>query len=173
MQVKSSKGKKCQRQSSEGEEVKRTSSKVGKLQRKKREGKEVKRQRSEEKEVQRNQCEKEDNEVMLLGDDIGESTEGTKVEFTLGDIDLDQPTAVLSQLNVWLNDKGKALEQGVQLRKRKRIIPMWKIIEGSELVPRTLAQTTGLQMLDPMKAIPHDDLVKLLKLCWEWRHNPK
>ncbi|KAI5312263.1 hypothetical protein L3X38_041436 [Prunus dulcis] len=75
---------------------------------------------------------------MLLGDDIGESTEGTKVEFTLGDIDLDQPTAVLSQLNVWLNDK----------------------------------ETTGLQMLDPIKAIPHDDLVKLLKLCWEWRHNP-
>ncbi|KAI5337845.1 hypothetical protein L3X38_017116 [Prunus dulcis] len=23
-----------------------------------------------------------------------------------------------------------------------------------------------------MKAIPHDDMVKLLKLCWEWRHNP-
>ncbi|BBG93950.1 hypothetical protein Prudu_002110 [Prunus dulcis] len=99
------------------------------------------------------------------------NTEGTKVEFTVGDIDLDQPTAVLSQLNVWLNDKGKAVEQGVQLRKRKRIIPMWKIIEGSELVPKTLAQTTGLQMLDPMKAIPHDDLVNL-KLCWEWRHNP-
>ncbi|KAI5345954.1 hypothetical protein L3X38_013831 [Prunus dulcis] len=109
---------------------------------------------------------------MLLGGDIGESTEGTKVEFTVGDIDLDQPTAVLSQLNVWLNDKGKAMEQGVQLRKRKRIIPMWKISEGSELVPKTLAQTTGLQMLDPMKAIPHDDLVNLLKLCWEWRHNP-
>ena len=88
-------------------------------------------------------------------------------------IDLDQPTAVLSQLNVWLNDKGKAVEQGVQLRKRKRIIPMWKIIEGSELVPKTLAQTTGLQMLGPMKAIPHDDLVNLLKLCWEWRQDPK
>ncbi|KAI5334859.1 hypothetical protein L3X38_024992 [Prunus dulcis] len=70
---------------------------------------------------------------MLLGDDIGESTEGTKIEFTLGDIDLDQPTAVLSQLNVWLNDKGKAVEQGVQLRKRKRIIPMWKIIEDSKV----------------------------------------
>ncbi|KAI5351724.1 hypothetical protein L3X38_004615 [Prunus dulcis] len=27
-------------------------------------------------------------------------------------------------------------------------------------------------MLDPMKAIPHDDMVKLLKLSWEWRHNP-
>jgi len=110
---------------------------------------------------------------MLLGDDIGESTEGTKVEFSLGDIDLDQPTAVLSQLNVWLNDKGKAVEQGVQLRKRKMIIPMWKIIEGSELVSKTLAETTGLQMLDPTKAILYDDLVKLLKLCWEWRHNPK
>ncbi|KAI5343134.1 hypothetical protein L3X38_011010 [Prunus dulcis] len=85
---------------------------------------------------------------MLLGGDIGESTEGTKVEFTVGDIDLDQPTVVLSQLNVWLNDK------------------------GSELVPITLAQTTGLQMLDPIKAIPHDDLVNLLKLCWERRHNP-
>ncbi|CAL2227686.1 unnamed protein product [Prunus armeniaca] len=97
-------------------------------------GKEVKRQRSEEKEVQRNQCEEEGDEVMLLGDDIGESTEGTKVKFTLGDIDLDQPTAVLSQLNIWLNDEGKAVERGVQLRKRKRIIPMWKIFEASELV---------------------------------------
>ncbi|KAI5348049.1 hypothetical protein L3X38_000936 [Prunus dulcis] len=172
VQIKSSEGEEAQRKSSEGEEVKRNSSKGEELQRKKREGKEVKRQRSEEKEVQRNQCEKEDNEVMLLEGDIGESTEGTKVEFTVGDIDLDQPTAVLSQLNVWLNDKGKAVEQGVQLRKRKRIIPMWKIIEGSELVPKTLAQTTGLQMLDPLKAIPHDDLVNLLKLCWEWRHNP-
>ncbi|KAI5351315.1 hypothetical protein L3X38_004206 [Prunus dulcis] len=109
---------------------------------------------------------------MLLGDDIGESTEGTKVEFTLEDIDLDQPTAVLSQLNVWLNDEGKAVEQRVQLRKRKRIIPMWKIIEGSELVQKNLLETTRLQMLDPMKAILHDDMVKLLKLCWEWRHNP-
>ncbi|KAI5323924.1 hypothetical protein L3X38_032997 [Prunus dulcis] len=182
VKIKSSKGEEAQRKSSEGEEVKRKSSKGEELQkkssegedpqRKRREGKEVKRQRSEEKEVQRNQCEKEDNEVMLLGGDIGESTEGTKVEFTFGDIDLDQPTAVLSQLNVWLNDKGKAVEQGVQLRKRKRIIPMWKIIEGSELVQKTLPETTGLQMLDPMKAIPHDDLVKLLKLCWEWRYNP-
>ncbi|KAI5318488.1 hypothetical protein L3X38_038196 [Prunus dulcis] len=60
---------------------------------------------------------------MLLGDDIGKSPEGTKVEFTPEDIDLDQPTAVLSQLNVWLNDEGKAVEQGVQLWKRKRIIP--------------------------------------------------
>ncbi|KAI5351733.1 hypothetical protein L3X38_004624 [Prunus dulcis] len=100
VQVKSRKGKKGQRQSSEGEEVKRTSSKVGKLQRKKREGKEVKRQRSEEKEVQRNPCEKEDNEVMLLGGDIGESTEGTQLEFSIRDIDLDQHTAVLSKLNV-------------------------------------------------------------------------
>ncbi len=173
VQVKSSKGKKGQRQSSEGEEVKRTSSKVGKLQRKKREGKEVKRQRSEEKEVQRNQCEKEDNEVMLLGGDIGESTEGTQLEFSIRDIDLDQPTAVLSKLNVWLNHNGKASAQGVQLRKRKRIIPKWKIIEASELVPKTAAQTTGLKTLDPMKAIPHDDLVNLLKLCWEWRQDPK
>ncbi|KAI5348827.1 hypothetical protein L3X38_001714 [Prunus dulcis] len=172
VQVKSSQGEEAQRQSSEGEEVKRKSSKGEKLQRKKREGKEVKRQRSEEKEVQRNQCEKEDNEVMLLGGDIGKSTEGTLLEFTVGDIDLDQPTTVLSQLNVWLNDKGKAVTQGVQLRKRKRIIPMWKIIEGSELVPKTRAQTTGLKMLDPMKAIPHDDLVNLLKLCWEWRQDP-
>ncbi|BBH02319.1 hypothetical protein Prudu_012850 [Prunus dulcis] len=108
VKIKSSKGEEAQRKSSEGEEVKRKSSKGEELQRKssegedpqrkRREGKEVKRQRSEEKEVQRNQCEKEDNEVMLLGDDIGESTEGTKVEFTLGDIDLDQPTAVLSHL---------------------------------------------------------------------------
>ncbi|KAI5328655.1 hypothetical protein L3X38_028052 [Prunus dulcis] len=172
VQVKSSKGKKGQRQSSEGEEVKRTSSKVGKLQRKKREGKEVKRQRSEEKEVQRNQCEKEDNEVMLLGGDIGESTEGTQLEFSIRDIDLDQHTAVLSKLNVWLNHNGKASAQGVQLRKRKRIIPKWKIIEASELVPKTAAQTTGLKTLDPMKAIPHDDLVNLLKLCWEWRQDP-
>ncbi|XP_020423095.1 uncharacterized protein LOC109950029 [Prunus persica] len=182
VKIKSSKGEEAQRNSSEGEEVKRKSSKGEELQikssegedpqRKRREGKKVKRQRSEGKEVQRNQCEKEDNEVMLLGDDIGESTEGTKVEFTLGDIDLDQPTAMLSQLNVWLNDKGKAVEQGFQLQKRKRIIPMWKIIEGSELVQKTLPETTRLQMLDPMKAIPHDDMVKLLKLCWEWRHNP-
>ncbi|KAI5343286.1 hypothetical protein L3X38_011162 [Prunus dulcis] len=172
VQVKSSKGKKGQRQSNEGEEVKRKSSKGGKLQRKKREGKEVKRQRSEEKEVQRNQCEKEDNEVMLLGGDIGETTEGTQLEFSIRDIDLDQHTAVLSKLNVWLNHNGKASAQGVQLRKRKRIIPKWKIIEASELVPKTAAQTTGLKTLDPMKAIPHDDLVNLLKLCWEWRQDP-
>ncbi|KAI5338386.1 hypothetical protein L3X38_017657 [Prunus dulcis] len=172
VQVKSRKGKKGQRQSSEGEEVKRTSSKVGKLQRKKREGKEVKRQRSEEKEVQRNPCEKEDNEVMLLGGDIGESTEGTQLEFSIRDIDLDQHTAVLSKLNVWFNHNGKASAQGVQLRKRKRIIPKWKIIEASELVTKTAAQTTGLKTLDPMKAIPHDDLVNLLKLCWEWRQDP-
>ncbi|BBG96674.1 hypothetical protein Prudu_005540 [Prunus dulcis] len=135
VQVKSSKGKKAQRQSSEGEEVKRKSSKGGKLQRKKKEGKEVKRQRSEEKEVQKNQCEKEDNEVMLLGGDIGESTEGTQLEFSIVDIDLDQHTAVLSKLNIWLNLNGKASAQGVRLRKRKRIIPKWKIIEASELVP--------------------------------------
>ncbi|CAL2229224.1 unnamed protein product [Prunus armeniaca] len=157
---------------SEGEELQRKSSKGEDPQRKRREGKEVKRQRSEEKEVQRNQCEEEHDEVMLLGDDIGESTEGTKVEFTLGDIDLDQPTTVLSQLNVWLNDEGKTVEQGVQLRKRKRIIPMWKILEASELVQKTLLETTELQMLDLMKEIPHDDMVKLLKLCWEWHHNP-
>ncbi|CAL2238897.1 unnamed protein product [Prunus armeniaca] len=123
VKIKSSKGEEAQRKSSEGEEVKRESSEGEELQRKsnegedpqrkRREGKEVKRQRSEEKEVQRNQCEKEDDEVMLLGDDIGESAEGTKVEFTLGDIDLDQPTTVLSQLNVWLNNEGKAVEQGV------------------------------------------------------------
>ncbi|CAL2271199.1 unnamed protein product [Prunus armeniaca] len=52
------------------------------------------------------------------------------------------------------------------------IIPMWKIIETSELVQKNLSETTRLRMLDPMKAIPHDDIVKLLKLCWEWRHNP-
>ncbi|CAL2228566.1 unnamed protein product [Prunus armeniaca] len=139
---------------------------------KRRKGKEVNRQRSEEKEVQRNQCEEVDDEVMLLGDDIGESTEGTKVEFTRGAIDLDQPTASLSQLNVWLNNEGKAVERGVQLRKRKRIIPMWKIFEASELVKKNLLETTRLRTLDPMKAILHDDMVKLLKLCWEWRHNP-
>ncbi|CAL8077917.1 unnamed protein product [Prunus armeniaca] len=124
VKIKSSKGEEAQRKSSEGEEVKRKTNEGEELQRKRREGKEVKRQRSEENEVQRNQCKEEDDEVMLLGDDTGESTEGTKVEFTLGDIDLDQPTAVLSQLNVWLNDEGKVVEQGVQLRKRKRIIPM-------------------------------------------------
>ncbi|CAL8175228.1 unnamed protein product [Prunus armeniaca] len=109
---------------------------------------------------------------MLVGDDIGESTEGTKVEVTLGDIDLDQPAAVLSQLNVWLNDEGQGVERGVQLRKRKRIIPMWKIVEASEVVQKNLPKTTGLRTLDPMKAIPHDDMMKLLKLCSEWRHNP-
>ncbi|BBN68515.1 hypothetical protein Prudu_463S000200 [Prunus dulcis] len=46
-----------------------------------------------------------------------------------------------------------------------------KIIEGSELVQKTLPRQPT-SMLDPMKAIPHDDMVKLLKLCWEWRHNP-
>ncbi|CAL9028733.1 unnamed protein product [Prunus brigantina] len=66
----------------------------------------------------------------------------------------------------------KAVERGVQLRKRKRIIPMWKMVEGTELVPKNLPETTRLRTLDPMKAIPHDDMVKLLKLCWEWRHNP-
>ncbi|KAI5334941.1 hypothetical protein L3X38_025074 [Prunus dulcis] len=172
VQVKSSRGKKAQRQSSEGGEVKRKSSKGGKLQRKKKEGKEVKRQRSEEKEVQKTQCEKEDNEVMLPGGDIGESTEGTQLEFSIVDIDLDQHTAVLSKLNIWLNLNGKASAQGVQLRKRKRIIPKWKIIEASELVPTTGARLRGLKMLDPLKAIPHDDLVNLLKLCWEWRQDP-
>ncbi|KAI5344331.1 hypothetical protein L3X38_012208 [Prunus dulcis] len=172
VQVKSSKRKKAQRQSSEGGEVKRKSSKGGKLQRKKKEGKEVKRQRSEEKEVQKTQCEKEDNEVMLPGGDIGESTEGTQLEFCIVDIDLDQHTVVLSKLNIWLNLNGKASAQGVRLRKRKRIIPKWKIIEASELVPTTGARLRGLKMLDPMKAIPHDDLVNLLKLCWEWRQDP-
>ncbi|BBH05486.1 hypothetical protein Prudu_016886, partial [Prunus dulcis] len=161
VQVKSSKGKKGQRQSIREGNCKG-----------KKEAKEVKRQRREEKEVQTNQCEKEDNEVMLLGGDIGESTEGTQLEFSIRDIDLDQHTAVLSKLNVWLNHNGKASAQGVQLRKRKRIIPKWKIIEASELVPKTAAQTTGLKTLDPMKAIPHDDLVNLLKLCWEWRQDP-
>ncbi|CAL8991837.1 unnamed protein product [Prunus brigantina] len=150
VKIKSSKGEEAQRKSIEGEEVKRKSNEGEELQRKssegedpqkrRRKGKEVKRQRSEEKEVQRNQCEEEDDEVMLLGDDIGESMEGTKVEFTLGDIDVDQPTAVLSQLNVWLNDEGKGVERGVQLRKRKRIIPMWKIFEASELVPKKFAR---------------------------------
>ncbi|CAL2270918.1 unnamed protein product [Prunus armeniaca] len=171
-QRKRSEGEQVKIKSSKGEEAQRKSSKREDLQRKRREGKEVKRQRSEEKEVQRNQYEEEDDEVMLLGDDIGESTEGTKVEFTLGDIDLDQPIAMLSQLNVWLNDEGKAVEQEVQLRKRKRIIPIWKIIEASELVKKTVPETIQLRMLDPIKAIPHDDMVKLLKLCWEWRHNP-
>ncbi|CAL2244238.1 unnamed protein product [Prunus armeniaca] len=106
VKIKSSKGEDAQRKSSDEEEVKRKSNEGEELQRKtsegedpqrkRREGTEVKRQRSEEKEVQRNQCEEEHDEVMLLGDDIGESTEGTKVEFTLGDIDLDQPTAMLS-----------------------------------------------------------------------------
>ncbi|CAL9000924.1 unnamed protein product [Prunus brigantina] len=124
------------------------------------------------KEVKRNQCVQADDEVMLLGDDIGESMDGTKLEFTLGAIDLDKPTAVLSQLNVWLNDEGKAVEGGVQLRKRKRIIPMWKMVEATEMVPKNLLVTTRLRTLDPMKAIPRDDMVKLLKLCWEWHHNP-
>ncbi|KAI5344017.1 hypothetical protein L3X38_011894 [Prunus dulcis] len=108
---------------------------------------------------------------MLLGGDIGESTEGTQLEFSIVDIDLDQHTAVLSKLNIWLNLNGKASAQGVRLRKRKRIIPKWKIIEASELVPTTGARLRGLKMLDPMKAIPHDDLVNLLKLCWEWRQD--
>ncbi|KAI5335451.1 hypothetical protein L3X38_025584 [Prunus dulcis] len=159
VQGKQSEVEEGQRKRSEGEQVQVKSSK----------GEEGQRQSSEGEEVKRKS---KDNEVMLLGGDIGESTEGALLEFTVGDIDLDQPTAVLSQLNVWLNDKGKAVAQGVQLRKRKRIIPMWKIIEGSELVPTTVAQTTGMKMLDPMKAIPHDDLVKLLKLCWEWRQDP-
>ncbi|CAL8089821.1 unnamed protein product [Prunus armeniaca] len=173
VKIKSSKGEEAQRKSIEGEEeLQRKSSEGEDPQKKRRKGKEVKRQRSEEKEVQRNQCEEEDDEVMLVGDDIGESTEGTKVEVTLGDIDLDQPTAVLSQLNVWLNDEGQGVERGVQLRKRKRIIPMWKIVEASEVVNKNLPKTTGLRTLDPMKAIPYDDMVKLLKLCSEWRHNP-
>ncbi|KAI5337839.1 hypothetical protein L3X38_017110 [Prunus dulcis] len=100
VKIKSSKGEEEQRKTSEGEEVKRKSSKGEELQkkisegedpqRKRREGKEVKRQRSEEKEVQRNQCEKEDNEVMLLGGDIGESMEGAKVE-------------LLSETLIWIN----------------------------------------------------------------------
>ncbi|CAL8137271.1 unnamed protein product [Prunus armeniaca] len=54
----------------------------------------------------------------------------------------------------------------------KRIIPIWKIVEAIEVVQKNLPKTTGLRTLDPMKAIPHDDMVKLLKLCSEWRHNP-
>ncbi|CAL2270125.1 unnamed protein product [Prunus armeniaca] len=152
-QRKSSDGEEVKRKSNEGEELQRKSSEGEDPQRKRKKGKEVKRQRSEEKEVQINQYEEEHDEVMLLSDDIGESTEGTK-------------------LNVWLTDEGKVVEQGVQLRKRKRIIHMWKILEASELVQKNLPEATGLRMLDPMKAIPHDDMVKLLKLCWEWHHNP-
>ncbi|CAL8135765.1 unnamed protein product [Prunus armeniaca] len=114
VKIKSIKGEEAQRKSIEGEEeLQRKSSEVEDPQKKRRKGKEVKRQRSEEKKVQRNQCEEEDDEVMLVGDDIGESTEGTKVEVTLGDIDLDQPTTVLSQLNVWLNDEGQGVKRGV------------------------------------------------------------
>ncbi|KAL6289155.1 hypothetical protein ACE6H2_006665 [Prunus campanulata] len=171
VKIKSSKGEEAQRKSSEGEEVKRRSNEGKELQRKSSRGEEVKRKGNEGEELQRKSSEGE--EVKRKNNDIGESTAGTTVEFTLGDIDLDQPTAVLSELNVWLNDKSKAVEQGVQLRKRKRIIAMWKILEASELVKKTVPETTRLQMLDPMKAIPHDDMVKLLKLCWEWRHNPK
>ena len=50
---------------------------------------------------------------------------------------------------------------------------MWKMVEGTELVPKNLPETTRLRTLDPMKAIPHDDMVKLLKLCSEWGHDPK
>ncbi|KAI5317665.1 hypothetical protein L3X38_037372 [Prunus dulcis] len=113
-----------QRKRSEGEQVQIKSSKGEEAQRKSSEGEEVKRKSSKGEELQRKKK---------------GGTEGTKVEFTVGDTDLDQPTTVLSQLNVWLNDKGKAVEQGVQLRKRKRIIPMWKIIEASKLVLKTMA----------------------------------
>ncbi|CAL9000031.1 unnamed protein product [Prunus brigantina] len=177
VQRKPSEVEEAQRKRSEGEQVTIESSKGEEVQRKSIEGEKVKRKSNEgeelqRKSMQRNQCEQADDEVMLLGDDIGESMDGTKVEFTLGAIDLDQPTAVLSQLNVWLNDEGKAVEGGVQLRKRKRIIPMWKMVEATEMVPKNLPETTRLRTLDPMKAIPRDDMVKLLKLCWEWRHNP-
>ncbi|CAL8133870.1 unnamed protein product [Prunus armeniaca] len=141
VKIKSSKGEEAQRKSIEGEEeLQRKSSEGQDPQKRRRKGKEVKTQRSEEREVQRNQCEEEDDEVVLVGDDIGKSTERTKVEFTLGDIDLDQPTAVLSQLNVWLNDEGQGVERGVQLRKRKRIISMWKIVEASEVVQKKFAK---------------------------------
>ncbi|BBN69038.1 hypothetical protein Prudu_710S000200, partial [Prunus dulcis] len=50
-------------------------------------------------------------------------------------------------MNCAISVERKAVEQGVQLRKRKRIIPMWKIIEGSELVQKTLPRTTRLQIL--------------------------
>ncbi|BBN70331.1 hypothetical protein Prudu_1459S000100, partial [Prunus dulcis] len=49
---------------------------------------------------------------------------------------------------------------------------MIKIIEGSELVPKNSGTDNRTSDVRPMKAIPHDDLVNLLKLCWEWRHNP-
>ncbi|CAL9030437.1 unnamed protein product, partial [Prunus brigantina] len=165
VQRKPSEVEEAQRKTSEGEQVKIKSSKGEEVQRKSIEGEKVKRKSNEGEELQR-------KSIMLLGNDIGESMEGTKVEFTLGAIDLYQPTAVLSQLNVWLNAEGKAVERGVQLRKRKRIIPMWKMVEATELVPKNLPETTRPRTLDPMKAIPHDDMVKLLKLCWEWRHNP-
>ncbi|KAI5351636.1 hypothetical protein L3X38_004527 [Prunus dulcis] len=74
---------------------------------------------------------------------------------------------MLSQLNVWLNDEVKLVEQGVQLRKRNRNISMWKITESSELMNKTMVVKTRLRMLDPMKAIPHDDMVKLMKFVWD------
>ncbi|CAL2229922.1 unnamed protein product [Prunus armeniaca] len=41
----------------------------------------------------------------------------------------------------------KTVERGVQLRKRKRIIPMWKIFEASKLVQKNLPETTRLRTL--------------------------
>ncbi|CAL2241528.1 unnamed protein product [Prunus armeniaca] len=41
----------------------------------------------------------------------------------------------------------KTVEQGAQLRKRKRIIHMWKIIEASDLVQKNQPETTRLRIL--------------------------
>ncbi|BBG93373.1 hypothetical protein Prudu_001362, partial [Prunus dulcis] len=63
------------------------------------------------------------------------------------------------------------LAQGVQLRKRKRIIPMWKIIEAVNWFQK-LGTDNRTEDVRPNEGDSHDDLVNLLKLCWEWRQDP-
>lgn len=76
---------------------------------------------------------------MVASSEQVNATSLTKVEFSVENIDLNQPTTVLSQLNIWLNDEVKPMEQRVQLRKRKMNISMWKITESSELMNKTVA----------------------------------
>lgn len=76
------------------------------------EGDEVQRKRSEreEEEVQRKRSEEEGDEVIWDDDNNGNTmaasservnaTSLTNVEFSVGDIDLNQPTTVLSQLSI-------------------------------------------------------------------------
>ncbi|BBH07015.1 hypothetical protein Prudu_018813, partial [Prunus dulcis] len=57
------------------------------------------------------------------------------------------------------------------MKKRKRIIPKWKIIEAVNWFQK-LGTDNRTEDVRPNEGDSHDDLVNLLKLCWEWRQDP-